>query len=79
VHLYRNNGHANNFLDCVRTRKKTICDIDIAHRAVSALLVGGVAKQLGRTVKWDPQAEQFPNDEEANRLLSMATRSPWRI
>ena len=79
VHLYRNTGHANNFLDCVRTRKKPICDADIAHRAASALLLGGVAKQLQRTVKWDPQAEIFPNDEQANRLLSIAKRPPWRL
>lgn len=79
VHLYRNTGHSNNFLECVRTRKKTICDADIAHRAASALLLGGVAKQLGRGAKWDPQSEQFPNNEEANRLLSIAKRPPWRI
>jgi predicted dehydrogenase len=79
VHLYRNAGHSDNFLECVRTRKKTICDADIAHRAASALLLGGVAKQLMRPLKWDPQAEQFPNDEEANRFLSIAKRAPWRI
>jgi hypothetical protein len=79
VHLYRNTGHANNFLDCVRTRKKPICDADIAHRAASALLLGGVAKQLQRALKWDPQAEIFPNDEQANRLLSIAKRPPWRL
>jgi hypothetical protein len=79
VHLYRNTGHSNNFLECVRTRSKTICDIDIAHRAVSAVLLGGVAKQLQRSLKWDPQAEQFPGDEEANRLLSIAKRAPWRV
>jgi hypothetical protein len=79
VHLYRNTGHSNNFLDCVRTRKQPICDADIAHRAASALLLGGVAKQLGRTLKWDPQAEMFPADEEANRLLSIARRPPWQI
>jgi len=79
VHLYRNSGHSNNFLECVRTRKKTICDADIAHRAASALLLGGVAKQLGRNLKWDPQAEQFPGDEEGNRFLSIAKRAPWRV
>jgi len=79
VHLYRNSGHSNNFLECVRTRKKTICDADIAHRAASALLLGGVAKQLNRTLKWDPQAEQFPGDEQANRFLSIAKRPPWRV
>jgi hypothetical protein len=79
THLYRSDSHSGNFLECVRTRKKTICDADIAHRAASALLVSGLAKQLNRTVKYDPQAEECPGDEEANRLLSIAKRPPWCI
>ncbi|MGA2863808.1 MAG: Gfo/Idh/MocA family oxidoreductase [Verrucomicrobiota bacterium] len=79
VHLYRSTSHSGNFLECVRTRKRPICDADIAHRAASALLLGGVAKQLQRTLKWDPKTEQFPNDDEANRLLSIAKRPPWRL
>ncbi len=79
VHLYRSTSHAGNFLECVRTRKRPICDADIAHRAASALLLGGVAKQLNRTLKWDPNAERFIKDDEANRLLSIAKRAPWCI
>ncbi len=79
VHLYRDTGHSNNFLECVRTRKKTICDADIAHRAASAVLLGGVAKQLGRTLNWDPQAERFTDDDEGNRMLSIAKRPPWHV
>ena len=79
VHLYRSTSHSGNFLECVRTRKKTICDADIAHRAASALLLGGVAKQLQRALKWDPQAERFVHDDEANRLLSIAKRPPWCV
>jgi predicted dehydrogenase len=79
VHLYRSTSHAGNFLECIRTRKRPICDADIAHRAASALLLGGVAKQLKRTLKWDPQAERFIKDDEANRLLSIAKRPPWVI
>jgi len=79
THLYRSESHSGNFLECVRTRKKTICDADIAHRAASAMLLGGVAKQLDRTLKYDPRAEQFINDDEANRLLSIAKRPPWRL
>jgi hypothetical protein len=77
VHLYHSNSHSGNFLECVRTRKRPICDVDIAYRAVSAVLLGGVAKQVNRTLKWDPAAAQFINDDEANRLLSIAKRSPW--
>ncbi len=79
VHLYRSTSHAGNFLECIRTRKRPICDADIAHRAASALLLGGVAKQLKRTLKYDPKAEQFVGDDEANTMLSIAKRPPWCV
>lgn len=79
LHLYRSDSHSGNFLECIRTRKKPICDADIAHHAATALLLGGVAKQLRRDLKWDPATEQFINDEEANRFLSIAKRPPWCI
>jgi predicted dehydrogenase len=79
VHLYRSNRHADNFLECIRTRKQPICDANVAHRSASALLLGGVVKQLKRTLKWDPKAEQFVKDDEANRMLSIAKRPPWCI
>ena len=34
VHLHRETSHSGNFLDCVRTRKQTIVNEDIAHRSV---------------------------------------------
>jgi hypothetical protein len=79
VHLYRSDSHSGNFLECVRTRKRPICDADIAHRAASALLLGGVVKQLNRALKWDPAREEFVGDDEANRMLSIAQRPPWCI
>ena len=78
-HLYRSDSHSGNFLECVRTRKSTICNVDIAHRAASALLLGGIVKQLQRPLKWDPELERFPTDDEANRLCSITQRPPWRI
>lgn len=77
--LARNGGHVDNFLACVRSRAKPICDADVAHRSASALLLGGVAKQLGRAVRWDPVREEFPGDDAANRLREIAKRSPWRV
>ena len=78
-HAYRSDSHSGNFLDCVRTRKRPICDAAVAHRAASALLLGGVEKQLGRPLKWDPVKEEFPGDDEANRMLSIAARAPWGV
>ena len=78
VHLYESASHGGNFLKCVRTRKRTICDVQTAHRAVSALLLGGIAMTLKRQLKWDPAQEQFVGDDKANRLLSYAKRASWR-
>ena len=79
VHLYRTNGHSDNFLECVRTRKRPVCDVETAHRAASVMLLGAIAQQLRRRLKWDPAAEKFTNDDEANRLLAVSRRAPWRI
>jgi hypothetical protein len=79
VHLYNASSHSGNFLECVRTRKQTICDAKIAYHSNAAMLLGGVAKQLNRTLKWDPAAAHFINDEEADRLLSIAKRPPWNV
>jgi hypothetical protein len=46
---------------------------------MNAILAGGIALALKRSVKWDPVRGAFEGDEEANRLLSYSKRSPWRI
>ncbi len=79
AHLYHCDSHSSNFLECVRTRQPTICNEDIAHSSVSAVLLGGIVKQLKRPLKWDPAAEKFVGDDEANRMLSIAKRPPWKI
>jgi hypothetical protein len=33
--------------------------------------------QLQRKLRWDPTAERFIDDQQANRLLSRAIRAPW--
>lgn len=73
----RPQSHANNFIEGIRTRRPTICEAETAHRSMSAILVGGIAMALRRTVRWDPVAEEFPGDEQANRLLSYSARAPW--
>jgi hypothetical protein len=79
VHLYHSNSHSGNFLECLRTRQPTICNAEIAQRSVSAVLLGGVVKQLNRRLKYDPVAQRFPDDAEANRLMTFAHRPPWNV
>jgi predicted dehydrogenase len=76
--VYHSRSHSGNFLECVRTRQQTICNAESTHRAASLLLLGGIAMRIGRTLKWDPVKEVFPDAPDANRLLTMAAREPWR-
>lgn len=77
--LYESLSHSGNFLDCIKTRKRTICDVETAHRAASVMLLGGVALQLKRDLRWDPVQERFLGDDEANQLLSLPKRDPWKV
>jgi hypothetical protein len=77
--VYHADSHSGNFLECVRTRRPTICEPVTAVYTMNAILIGGIALALRRSVKWDPLREEFVGDNEANRLLSYAMRPPWRI
>jgi hypothetical protein len=34
---------------------------------------------LGRKLRWDPDKEEFPGDETANRMRGRAFREPWGL
>ncbi|MHC4675997.1 MAG: gfo/Idh/MocA family oxidoreductase, partial [Planctomycetota bacterium] len=77
--LYRSNNHHRNFLDCVKTRQKTICSIETAVRSDTICHQDDIAIRLGRRLRWDLEKEEFINDEQANRMLMRPMRSPWRL
>ena len=79
THLDRSPGHGRNFIDCVKSRARTITHAETAHRATSMALLGGIAVRLGRKLLWDARKERFIGDEEADRLLNLAMRPPWRV
>jgi hypothetical protein len=37
----------------------------------------GIAYRLQRSLTWNSAAQQFADDEEANRLCDRARREPW--
>ncbi|HIE50554.1 MAG TPA: Gfo/Idh/MocA family oxidoreductase [Armatimonadetes bacterium] len=79
VHLYRSPGHHQDWLNCIRSRQRPICDVEIGHRSVTVCHLGNIAIRTGRKLRWDPVKEQFIGDPEANRWLSKPYRAPWHL
>ncbi len=67
------------FLYCVRTRSETMEPAEVGHRTNSLCQLGLIAIERGKRLVWDPQAERFTNDPEANRLLVRTMRAPWSL
>ena len=68
--------HVQDFLDCIKTRKRPFCDLEtVGHPASVLCHAGNIATRLGRTITFDEQTETFVNDDQAN---AMRGRSEWR-
>ncbi len=78
--LYESANHEKNFVDCIRSgTTKTITPIEVAHRSTSVCLLGGICVDLGRPLQWNPKAQKFLNDDEANGRLDCLHRDPWKV
>lgn len=78
-HVYPSSEHKRNWIECMRTRKTTICPAEVGHRSASVCHLGNLGYQLRRKLKWDPAREQFIDDPEANGLTSREPRQKWKI
>ncbi len=77
--LYVSTDHVQNFLDCVSSRKETITPCQVAHRSISAALLGEIAMLTGRKIKWNPDTQEIIGDPVASRLLRRPFRAPWKL
>jgi hypothetical protein len=78
VNIGANNHHANWF-ECLRTRARPSSHEEIGHRSASLGHLAIISYTLERSSRWNPSAEEFTGDAEANRLRSRAMREPWRV
>ncbi|MBN2089965.1 Gfo/Idh/MocA family oxidoreductase [candidate division KSB1 bacterium] len=79
IHMPRSPGHHDDFLNCIKTRRKPFATAEIGHRTATICHLINIALITKRKLKWDPVSEQITNDPEANKMISMPMRSPWHL
>jgi predicted dehydrogenase len=71
--------HVKNFVDCVKSRKLPISDVEVGHNSMIACHLGNIAYRTGRQVKWDVENEKVIADAEAAKLVMRDYRAPWKL
>ncbi|MEZ0386758.1 MAG: gfo/Idh/MocA family oxidoreductase, partial [Verrucomicrobium sp.] len=75
---YESRHHHRNFVDAVLSRGRTAAPAQIAQRTATVCYMGSIAAALQRPLKFDPGAEKFEGDAEANALLARPVREGWK-
>ncbi len=79
VQLYNSPGHHKEFLDSVKSRKRTLTPIEIAHRSQSPGHLGYIASVVGRKLTWDAAKQEIVGDAEASKMIVPHMRAPWHV
>jgi hypothetical protein len=65
------------FLDCLENGQPPMYTAEALHRLSTTLHLGAIAMEVGRPLRWNPQAEKF-DDTQANTLRARPRREDWR-
>jgi predicted dehydrogenase len=80
VHLYKSPGHQRDWLNCVRSRKRPICDVEIGARSVTVCHLGNIAYWTHQSFKWSPKDWTFVDaSAEVAKWMDRARRDPWKL
>lgn len=79
VKLYESPQHHQDWLACIKSRKRPICDVAIGHRSATVCHLGNIAVRSGQKLKWDPAREQFAGDAGLAKWLDKPYRAPWKL
>ncbi len=77
--LWQARWHLQNWLDCIRSRETPKSDVEIAHRSVSVCHLANITRYVDRRLRWDPVAERFEGDDEANAWVARQRREGYEL
>lgn len=79
IQVYESKNHRQNFIDCVQSRKPTICPATVGHRSATICQLAGIAELLGEPVKWDPFREQVMGNVKAGAMQDRPRRPGYEM
>jgi predicted dehydrogenase len=69
--------HVRNFLDCVKSRREPISDLESSHRVATACHLANISLRTGLKIRWNPETEEILDDPAAAAMLVRPYRPPW--
>lgn len=71
--------HLENFIDCMKSREEPMANVETGQRTVVTCILGNIAHELGRPVEWDPAAQFFVNDPDAEKFFHREYREGYTL
>ena len=72
------NANKRDWIDCIKSRNKPFCDLEMGHRTAVICNLGNMSLRLGgRAIHWDPEKEVVIGDKEAAAMCNKPYRAPW--
>jgi len=72
-------AHVRNFLDCVKSRQPPALNLELGHHVSTVAHLGNIAYRTGHKITWDAEHERIFGDHEADRLVGVRYRKPWKL
>ncbi len=72
-------GHIREFLNSIKSRELTTCNVDYGFRLTKGGLLGNIAFRSGERIYWDDQKERIQGNSKANQLVTRRYRKPWKL
>lgn len=72
-------SHTKVFLECIKSRKRPNADIELGRLSTTICHLGNICDKLKRDIHFDPKAENFGDDRQANALLTKEYREPYGL
>lgn len=79
VKLYNSASHFQDFLDCVKARRRPICDVEIGARSAIACHLMNFGYHYGANVGWDPLRNRFTKGGDRKWLTRDRYRNGWKV